>query len=63
MVHCTLHALTRRYMQDPIYVCADTRVDSWFIIAATEPETDNTHENFSFRCRILPKIGTTAVEL
>jgi len=63
MTRCTLYTLTRRHSKDPIYVRADTRVNSWFIIATTEPETDDTHENHSLRYRILPKNGTAAVEL
>jgi len=49
MTRCTLHTLTRRHTKDPIYVRADTRVNSWFTTGATEPETDNTHENLSLR--------------
>jgi len=49
MTRCTLHTLTGRHAKDPIYVRADTRINSWFIIATTEPETDDTHENLSLR--------------
>lgn len=55
--------LTRCHTKNPIYVSADTCVYSWFIITATGAGTDNTHENLSSRRRILPKDGTTTVEL
>lgn len=55
--------ITRRHTKNPIYVSTDTCVDSRLVIAATGSGTDDTNEDLSFRRRILPKDGTTAVEL